>query len=159
MVRDAGQRALVVAGVHDYGVQLDGQLRMAGLPRTEEVVEADVVVLAGLVGAPEIEWAKALAPLPVVAFDGVQGADLGAGRDVRLALPYAEGEDLAGVVAARRAAALVAEALRGGAADRATLLGALRSLGPFDEHGDPVDPAVWLWRAGADWTLTAERAI
>ena len=158
-VREAGQRALVVAGVHDYGLQLDGQLRMAGLPRTEEVLEADLVVLCALAGAPECEWARGLAPLPVIAFDGVQGADLGAGRDVRLALPYAEGEDFAGVFAARRAASLVAEAIRGGARDRAAALTALRELGPFDDHGDPLDPPVWLWRADDDWTLRAERPL
>jgi ABC-type branched-subunit amino acid transport system substrate-binding protein len=32
-VRDAGRRALVVAGDHGYGAQLDGQLALAGLPR------------------------------------------------------------------------------------------------------------------------------
>ena len=140
-------------------MQLDGQLRLAGLPRTEEVLDADLVVLAGLAGAPEIEWAAGLAPLPVLAFDGVQGADLGAGRDVRVALPYAEGEDFPGVFAARRAAELVVSALRGGAGDRATVLAALRELGPFDDHGDPVDPPVWLWRAGADWQLSPERPL
>src|SRR3954452_10770933 len=30
-----GQRALVIAGDHDYGLQLDSQLRMAGLTRAE----------------------------------------------------------------------------------------------------------------------------
>jgi hypothetical protein len=158
-VRAAGQRALVVAGEHDYGCQLDGQLRMAGLPRAEDGAHADLVVLAGLAGAPEIGRAAALAPLPVLAFDGAQAADLGAGRDVRLALPYAAGDDLAGVAAARRAAQLVVTALRGGAGDRAALLAALRALGPFDARGDPVDPPVWLWRADADWTLTADRPL
>jgi hypothetical protein len=88
-VRTGGRRAFVVAGEHEYGVQLDGQLRMGGLPRADTPEEADIVVLCGLAGAPEIELAAALAPLPVVAFDGVQGAQLGAGRDVRLALPFA----------------------------------------------------------------------
>jgi hypothetical protein len=37
-----------------------------------------VVVLAGLQGEAEIARAAALAPLPVIAFDGVQGAALGA---------------------------------------------------------------------------------
>ena len=54
---------------------------------------------------------------------------------------------------------LVAESLRGGAHDRASLLAALRERGPFDEHGDPVDPPVWLWRAAEDWTLEPERAL
>ena len=31
-VRVAGQRAHVIAGDHGYGWQLDGQLRLAGLP-------------------------------------------------------------------------------------------------------------------------------
>jgi hypothetical protein len=158
-VREAGQTALVVAGEHDYGVQLDGQLRMAGLPRTDDAGAADLVVLAGLADSPEIERAAALAPLPVVAFDGVQGADLGAGRDVSLAMPYAEGEDFLGVSRARSAAELVAAALRSGAADRAAVLAALRELGPFDERGDPADPPVWLWRADDAWRLSAERAI
>ena len=34
-VRAAGQRVLVVAGEHEYGVQLDGQLALAGLPRAD----------------------------------------------------------------------------------------------------------------------------
>ena len=44
----AGHRALVVAGDHDYGRQLDGQLRPAGLRRAELAEDADLVVLAGL---------------------------------------------------------------------------------------------------------------
>jgi hypothetical protein len=163
--RAAGCRALVVAGEHDYGVQLDGQLRLAGLPRADSAADADLVVLCGLAGAPEIQRAAALAPLPVVAFDGVQGADLGAGREVRLALPVAPapgivvGDVLFFVEPTRRAAQLVVAALHQGTADRAALLAEMRRLGPFDEHGDPVDPPVWLWRAGADWSLVPDRAI
>src|SRR3954468_7391262 len=164
-LRDKGRRAVVVAGDHDYGVQLDGQLRMVGLPRAESADDAHLVVLCGVAGAPEIQRAVELAPLPIVAFDGVQGADLGGGRDVRLALPVAPAPDLVvGDVRlfaepTRRAAELVADALRSGAADRGAVLGELRRLGPFDEHGDPVDPPVWLWRAGEDWALAPDRAI
>jgi hypothetical protein len=164
-VRAAGQRALVVAGEHDYGIQLDGQLRLAGLPRAEGPGDADLVVLCGLAGAPEAERAAVLAPLPVVAFDGIQGADLGAGREVRLALPVAPGpgvvpgEVLFFVEPARRAAELVAGGLRVGARDRAALLAAMRAAGPFDEHGDPVAAPVWLWRADDDWSLTADRPL
>jgi hypothetical protein len=32
-------------------------------------------------------------------------------------------------------------------------------LGPFDEHGDLIDPPVRLWRAGADWALTPDRPL
>jgi hypothetical protein len=46
-----GGRALVVAGDHEYGLQLDGQLRLAGLRRAERAADADVIVLAGLVGS------------------------------------------------------------------------------------------------------------
>src|SRR4051812_10257058 len=155
-LRAAGRRAVVVAGEHDYGRQLDGQLRMAGLPRGDD---GDVVVLAGLAGHPEIERAAALAPLPVIAFDGVQGADLGAGREVHVALPFAPGNDRSGVEEAGRAARLVVAALRRGADSRAAVLRTLRELGPFDEHGDPMEPVVWLWRAAADWALTADRAL
>lgn len=164
-LRAAGGRALVVAGAHDYGTQLDGQLSMTGLPRASDPADADVVVLCGLAGAPEVERAAALAPLPVVAFDGVQGADLGAGRDVRVALPVAPAADvvvgdvLFFVEPVMRAAELVVAALRSGATDRAALLREMRRLGPFDEHGDPVDPPVWLWRADERWALEPDRAI
>ena len=90
----------------------------------------------------------------MIAFDGVQGAALGAAREVRVALPFAAGSERVGVDEARRAAELVVAALQHGARDRPALLAALRAVGPFDEHGDPVDPAVWLWRADADWGLT-----
>jgi hypothetical protein len=158
-----GQRAFVVAGDHEYGLQVDGQLRIGALPRTADPGEADLVVLAGLASEPEIERAAALSPLPVIAFDGVQGAELGSGRDVWVALPFApEGgtESHALLVgSARRAAELVVAAISAGATDRARLLAALRLLGPFDSHGDPIDPPVWLWRADADWRLTPDRAL
>jgi hypothetical protein len=134
-----GRRALVIAGDHDYGRQLDAQLGLAGLERTDDPSSADVVVLAGLAGEPEIERARALAPLPVIAFDGIQGADLGEGRDVRLAMPYLDPAE-----PVRRAAELVAAAVADGAADRGAVLARLRELGRFDRHGDPVDPPVWL---------------
>ena len=164
-VRARDQRALVLAGAHEYGVQLAGQLRLAGLPRVDDPVDADLVVLCGLAGAPEMDRAAALAPLPVVAFDGAQGADLGPDREVRLALPVAPAADavvgdvLFYVEPARRAARLVADALHAGARDRAALLAALRAAGPFDAHGDPVDPPVWLWRADGSWSLTPDRAL
>jgi hypothetical protein len=164
-IRARGEHALIVAGAHEYGVQLAGQLRLVGLPATDDPAAADVLVLCGLPGGPEIARAAALAPLPVVAFDGPQGADLGPGREVRLALPVAPaegvvvGDVLFFVEPARRAARLVADALRAGAADRPQLLAALRSAGPFDAHGDPVDPPVWLWRAAEDWSLMPDRAL
>jgi hypothetical protein len=165
-VRAASRRALVVAGGHDYGRQLDGQLRLVGLPRAERPEDADLVVLCGLAGEPEIERAAALAPLPAIGFDGVQGTELGAGRDAHVALPFTPEEKGAalrdawvGTDEARRAAELVVAALQSGARDRGAVLGALRALGRFDEHGDPVDPPVWLWRASADWTLTPDRPL
>ena len=54
-LRATGRRALVVAGGHEYGVQLDGQLRLARLPRTEDPADAGLVVLCALAGAPEID--------------------------------------------------------------------------------------------------------
>src|SRR4051794_25911627 len=53
-VRAAGQQALVVAGEHDYGVQLDGQLRLAQLPRAEAADGADLIVLCGLADGAEV---------------------------------------------------------------------------------------------------------
>jgi hypothetical protein len=155
-LRGAGRTAWVVAGEHEYGVQLDGQLEHVGLPRAARPEDADLVVLCGLAGRPEV--ARAAEPgLPVIAFDGVQGgAPI---PDLSLALPFAADEDMGGTTAAARAARLISAAVAAGARDRAALLGAIRSAGPFDEHGDPVDPPVWLYRAGADWSLQPERAL
>jgi hypothetical protein len=151
-VRATGRRALVIAGDHEYGDQLDRQLALAGLPRVEDA--ADLVVLCGLSDGEEVDRAAA-AGLPVIAFDGIQdGRPL---PDVRLALPFAPGEGLAS--AAGRAAQLVTAALAGGAADRAGMLVALRRLGPFDEHGDLLEPPVWLYRAAEDWSLSADREL
>ena len=128
-VRGEGRHALVVAGDHENGAQLDGQLGLAGLPRAA-AAQADLVVLAGLGGEPEADDARALAPLPIVAFDGIQG-EVFPGQRVELALAYAPGP--LGVDETRRAAQLVS---------RTTDLDELRRLGPFDEHGDPLDPPV-----------------
>ena len=130
-----------------------------------EPEEADLVVLCGLLGEPEIGHAKALAPLPVIAFDGAQGGDLGAGRDVRMALPFAPTDDLApdelfaGIGQARLAGELVTAALRDGAHDRATMLMGLRESGRFDDHGDPIEPDIWLWRVTAGWRVQPERPL
>ncbi len=155
----------MIAGDHDYGGQLDGQLELTGLPRADDPEKADLIVLAGLANGPEIATAAAMPTLPVIAFDGVQGGELGAGREVHLALPIAPHGGIAvgdlhrGVEHSRRAAELVVAALRGGAGDRAAMLAQLRELGPFDEHGDPADPPVWLWRAHDDWTLEPVRPL
>jgi hypothetical protein len=124
-------RALVIAGDHEYGVQLDGQLRLAGLRRAESAGDADVIVLAGLVGEPENERVRALAPKPVIAFDGIQGESF-PDQDVTIALVYAPGPT--GVAEARRAAELIA---------RTSDLQELRAFG-FDAHGDPLDPPVYF---------------
>ena len=164
-VRSTGRRALVVAGDHEYGLQLDGQLRLAGLPRAAAAADADLLVLCGLAGEPEIERARSLPPIPVVAFDGVQGADLVSGRDVQLALPFAPAADLRttelfeGVRQARRAAQLVVDGVAAGALDRGSLLEWLRDLDAFDAHGDPVSPDVWLWTVGPGWALEPRRPL
>ncbi|HEY7179380.1 MAG TPA: ABC transporter substrate-binding protein [Gaiella sp.] len=137
-VRGGGQRAVVVAGDHDYGTQLDAQLAVAGLPRASATGDADVVVLAGLVGKPELDAARALAPLPILAFDGIQGEAF-PGQEVELVLVYAHGP--VGVAEARRAAELVSAT---------TDLAELRRLGRFDEHGDPLDPVVRFERYDTD---------
>jgi hypothetical protein len=135
--RLAGQRALVIAGGHDYGLQLDGQLRLAGLRRAETSEDADVIVLAGLAGEPEIQRARELAPLPIVAFDGIQPERFPA-QEVTIALVYAPGP--VGVSESRRAAEIVS---------RTTDLDEIRQLGRFDEHGDPIDPPVYFQRYDA----------
>jgi hypothetical protein len=162
-IAERGQRALVVAGRHEYGAQLDGQLRIAGLPRADDPATADVIVLAALAGSPEVDGLADRVRLPVIAFDGVQGADLGSAGTVHVALPFSPDAAANGHVrlepTGRRAAELVVAALRSGARSRSDLLDALRSLGPFDAHGDPVDPPVWLWRADEQWRLTPDRAL
>jgi hypothetical protein len=164
-VAAAGDRATVVAGAHEYGIQLDGQLRAAGLPRAPESDGGDVIVLAGLAGEPEARSLGERPRRPVIAFDGVQGTPLHPDGDLRLALPcapaygYAPPEIFAGFDRAATAARLLVDALALGASSRADVLTALRDAGRFDAHGDPVDPPVWLWRADVSWTLTPERAI
>jgi hypothetical protein len=103
---------------------------LAGLPRAAAAADADLVVLAGLRGEPEADAARALAPLPIVAFDGIQGEAFPE-QDVELALVYAPGP--LGVDETRRAAELLT---------RTTDLDELRRLGRFDEHGDPLDAPV-----------------
>jgi hypothetical protein len=83
-----------------------------------------------------------------------------------VALPFAPiGEDgqfdptAYGSERASYAAELVVSAVQDGSGDRAGVLAALRASGAFDEHGDPIDPAVWLWRAGEDWALSPDRAL
>jgi hypothetical protein len=105
---------------------------------------------------PGLEAVKATAPLPLIAFDGIQGLDVG-DRDVWVALPFAQ--DPTHGIEAARAARLVVDALAGGATSRADVLAACRAAGPFDEHGDPIDPPVSLWRADAAWRLTPDFAI
>ena len=78
-------------------------------------------------------------------------------RDVWVALPFAR--DPTHGIEAARAAQLVVDALRGGATTRAEVLAACRAAGPFDEHGDPIDPPVSLWRADAAWRLQPDIAI
>jgi hypothetical protein len=123
-LRQEGKGARVIAGAHEYGVQIKSQLRLAGLPEGD-----DVIVLVGLPGEPENEAARALAPTPIIAFDGIQGEAF-PDQEVTIALAYAPGPT--GVAEARRAAEIAAET---------TDLEAIRSQG-FDEHGDPLDPLV-----------------
>ena len=165
-LREMRQRAFVVAGHHPYAAQLDGQLRLGRLDRSGEVDTADVIVVCGLAGEPEVAHVAALAALPVIAFDGVQGEDFGVDREVHMALPFAPiGEDdpfdhtTYGSERASYAAELVVAAVQEGSGDRAGVLAALRASAAFDDHGDPIDPAVWLWRADAEWELRPERAL
>ena len=154
-LRRTQKRALVVSGGGEYGTQLEAQLRLAELPRAGD--DADLVVVAGVPSEPGMERAAATAPLPIIAFDGVQGLDIGFERDVWVVLPFAE--DPAEGAEAARAARLVVGALAGGARTRVEVLAACRAAGPFDEHGDPLNPPVWLWRAATDWTLRPERPL
>lgn len=166
VLRASGRRARAVADEHDYGRQLDAQLGLGRLPRADGPDDADCVVLCGLAGSPEADEARALAPLPVIAFDGAQGAELGDERDVLLLSPIAPVAGgpvdalTEGTAAARRAAELVGTAVAAAVAtEGSALLLALRAAGPFDATGDPADPPVWLWRADAPWALAPERAL
>ena len=51
------------------------------------------------------------------------------------------------------------KAILSGASDRESLIEALRQLGPFDEHGDLVDPPVSLWRVTDGWELVPHRPL
>jgi len=161
-VRARGLRAFVVAGSHEYGEQLNSQLRLANLPRVGTSAEADLIVLCGLEDSPELEDVRALTPLPVIAFDGIRWGELGADRHVLFALPFAPIPHIAfdhlvyGAERARHGAQLVADAVHAGA-DRGSLPGVLRD--GFDEHGDPLEPSVWLWRLDASGALRPDRGI
>src|SRR3954453_12090922 len=54
-----GRTAYVLAGEHEYGTQIDGQLKLAGLPRTDDPDQADVIVLAAFPGEPQTRRAAA----------------------------------------------------------------------------------------------------
>ena len=136
-VRQANQRAVVIAGDHEYGAQLDAQLTRSGLPRVSVANDADVIVLAGLAGHEEIGRARSLAPLPIIAFDGVQPERF-PDQQAELAVVYAVTDDAVGTPEARRAAELSVAALGHGG----DTLQRLRELGPFDEHGDLLSPDV-----------------
>jgi len=153
-LRARNERALLISGSGEYGSQLAGQLRLAELPVGGE---ADVVVVAGVPAEPGVERVARTEALPVIAFDGIQGLDIDFERGVWVVLPFAE--DPTHGVEAARAARLVADALAGGARTRAEVLAACRSAGPFDEHGDPVHPPVWLWRAEPGWKLRPDREL
>jgi hypothetical protein len=163
-LRRRTMRAFVVAGDHEYGYQLDGQLERAGLDRAPDPADADVIVLCGLVDEPEARQAAALAPLPIVAFDGVQGSELGSGQVVRLALPFAPSETATdalwlGADQTRAAVDLVSGCVRAGAGSRALLLEAIRGAGGFDRNGDLLNPPVWLWQADEAWSLSPDRPL
>jgi hypothetical protein len=163
-LRRTKMRALVVAGDHGYGHQLDGQLELTGLDRAPAADDADVIVLCGLVDEPEVRQAAALAPLPIIAFDGVQGSDLGSGQAVRLALPFAPSETPAdalwlGADQTRAAVDLVSGCVGAGAGSRELLLEAIRSAGRFDRNGDLLNPPVWLWTADEEWSLSPDRPL
>src|SRR5690242_8615942 len=112
-LRARGERALLIAGDGEYGTQLAGQLRLADLPVGDD---PDVAVVAGVPEEPGMERVAASAPLPVIAFDGIQGLDIGFDRDVWVVLPFAE--DPTHGVEAARAARLVTGALAAGARTR-----------------------------------------
>lgn len=85
----------------------------------------------------ENQRARSLAPLPIIAFDGIQSERF-PGQEVVLALAYAPTEGMLGVTEVRRAAELVVEAV----SHAGDTLRWLRQLGSFDDHGDLLDPTV-----------------
>lgn len=136
-VLEADQSAVVIAGDHEYGAQLDAQLAIGGLPRVSAASDADVIVLAGLAGHEEVDRARSLAPLPIIAFDGVQ-PDRFPHQQCLLAVVFGDSGDAVGTSEARRAAELAVAAFAPGD----DILRRLRELGPFDDHGDLLSPDV-----------------
>jgi hypothetical protein len=161
-VRSAGHQALVIAGGHEYGRQLDGQLSVAGLPRAEDPAEADLVVLAGLSDGPEIARA-ADSRRYRFSRSTASRARPSATTAARSASPFR----LARIRVSRTwrslpacpAPAVRPSWLSPQHAGAGALLACLRALGAFDDHGDPIDPAVWRWRAGPGWTLHPEGSL
>jgi len=110
----------------------------AGITRAADSDAAVVIVLCGLNGEPEIERARELAPLPIIAFDGIQGRrprtePRGPGRTPI----HAHGRR------PRRArSGTGGPARRPGDASERRRHHDAAALGPFDDHGDPIDPPV-----------------
>jgi hypothetical protein len=78
-----------------------------------------------------------LAPMSIIAFDGIQPERF-PDQDVVIGAVFASSESGLGVPEARRGAELAVAALaRGG-----DTIQQLRELGPFDDHGDVLDPVV-----------------
>jgi hypothetical protein len=126
-VRAAEQQAFVMAGEHEYGVQLDGQLDFVGLPRAAAAEDADpgrALRAGGAPGGGARRRARAA------------GGRLRrrAGRravpDCSLMLPFTPDDDMGGTTAAARAATLISEAAAGGARDRTALLSRAPDRGP-----------------------------
>jgi hypothetical protein len=155
LVENAPERRLAVVEEHEsYGRQLGRQLRMVGLE--EEPGEPDAVVYCGLAeNAPH----GLLAGRRVYAFDGAQGFGDAHTRYVLANLPregWSDEDVRAFVPQAADAGELVAKAVAQGGADREAVRRAVWAIGGFDEHGDPPDPRVGVWRPGADGGLTCE---
>src|SRR5207253_2624365 len=116
--------------------------------------DADVVVAAGVPEEAGMEAVKETAPLPLIAFDGIQGLDVGE-RDVWVALPFAA--DPTHGIEAARAAQIVVDALAGGAT---TLAGRDEGTGLWPLHPNDVEPGneqpsrgLYCGAAGIIWAL------
>jgi len=164
-VRSADRRAFVIAGEHSYGQQLDGQLRLAGLPRADDLAEADVIVRAVSPASqkptgpprsyicPSSRSTACRTPPSMTrsmcASRCPSRRSRGSPRPISWPASVRPGERRSS--SPRVCAAAPATARRSW--ERSVL------SGPFDNHGDPIDPPVWLWRACADWALTPDRPL
>lgn len=165
LVAEVGGPCVVVGDDTPYGAQLDEQLALAGLERTEDPAAAVAVVYAGLADRAPMERLAALGGLGLWGFEGAAEGDFPARLDgrARFLLPqhpvpgWTDEAILRYFPQAVEAGMLVVGSLLAGGPDRVRVAGELRGCGRFDAFGDTVERRCGVWRWEATGRLAPDR--